>query len=63
MCELIRKIASQLHISRRMGVLKSVDRRDAGSVRYRRNPSLALVVAAIVEAVMAALPESEREAA
>jgi hypothetical protein len=37
----MRKIASRSHISSRMGVLKSVDRRAKGSVRYRRNPALA----------------------
>jgi len=67
-CELMRRIdASQSRMSRHMGVLKSaglvIDRRDAQWVRYRRNPALPLAVAAIVESVIAALPEAEREAA
>ena len=40
-----------------------VDRRDAQWVRYRRNPALSPEVAAIVDAVMAALPQSREEAA
>jgi ArsR family transcriptional regulator len=67
-CELMRKIdASQSRMSRHMGVLKSaglvVDRRDAQWVRHRVNPALPPATRAIVEAVMAALPQAERKAA
>lgn len=67
-CELMKKIdATQSRMSRHMAVLKAaglvVDRRDAQWVRYRRNPALQLEIAAIVDAVMAALPQAERKAA
>lgn len=67
-CELMKKIdASQSRMSRHMAALKAVrlvvDRRDAQWVRYRRNPTLAPEVVAMVVAIMAALPEAEREAA
>ncbi len=67
-CELMRQIdASQSRMSRHMSALKAVglvvDRRDAQWVRYRRNPALSPSTLAIVEAVIAALPEVKREAA
>jgi ArsR family transcriptional regulator len=59
--------ATQSRMSRHMGVLKSaglvVDRRDAQWVRYRRNPALSREVAAIVDAVVAALPAEKRKKA
>lgn len=67
-CELMKKIdASQSRMSRHMAALKAaglvIDRRDAQWVRYRRNPSLSLGMIAIIDAVMAALPQDERQAA
>jgi ArsR family transcriptional regulator len=67
-CELMKKIdASQSRMSRHMAALKAaglvVDRRDAQWVRYRRNPALSSEVAAIVDAVLAALATAERRAA
>jgi ArsR family transcriptional regulator, arsenate/arsenite/antimonite-responsive transcriptional repressor len=67
-CELMKKIdASQSRMSRHMAALKAiglvVDRRDAQWVRYRRNPALSPEVAAIVDAVMTALPKAARRAA
>lgn len=60
-CELMEALdATQSRMSRHMSRLKSVglliDRRDAQWVRYRRNPDLPVGWAAIVEAVLAALP-------
>ena len=67
-CELMGKVdASQSRMSRHMAVLRVAglvtDRRDAQWVRYRRNPALSPEIAAIVDAVMAALPKAERRAA
>ena len=67
-CELMQVIgATQSRMSRHMGVLKAaglvVDRRDAQWVRYRRNPNLPASITAIVDAVLAALPERQRQAA
>jgi ArsR family transcriptional regulator len=67
-CELMKKIdASQSRMSRHMAALKVaglvVDRRDAQWVRYRRNPALAQDIVAIVDAVMAAMPQARQEAA
>jgi ArsR family transcriptional regulator len=67
-CELMKKIdASQSRMSRHMATLKAsglvVDRRDAQWVRYRRNPALSPEIVAIIDAVMAALPLSDRQAA
>ena len=67
-CELMRKLgASQSRMSRHMAVLKTVglvtDRRDAQWVRYRRNAALLLATVAIVDAIVAALSEQERQAA
>lgn len=67
-CELMEKIdATQSRMSRHMAVLRVAglvtDRRDAQWVRYRRSPALSPEVAAIVDAVMAALPKTERRAA
>jgi ArsR family transcriptional regulator len=54
-------------MSRHMCVLKNaglvVDRRDAQWVRYRRNPALSRELAAIVDAVVAALPSGKRKKA
>jgi ArsR family transcriptional regulator len=59
--------ATQSRMSRHLGVLKSaglvVDRRDAQWVRYRRNPALSRDVAAIIDAVIAALPAEKRKKA
>lgn len=71
-CELMRVLgASQSRMSRHMGALKAAglvtDRRDAQWVRYRRRPDLPQHVVAIVDAVLAALPEpmpaTQKEAA
>jgi ArsR family transcriptional regulator len=67
-CELMKKIdASQSRMSRHMAALKVaglvVDRRDAQWVRYRRNPALPQDVVRIVDAVMAAMPQTCEEAA
>jgi ArsR family transcriptional regulator len=67
-CELMQVIgATQSRMSRHMGVLKAaglvIDRRDAQWVRYRRNPNLPASITAIVDAVLAALPERQRQAA
>jgi ArsR family transcriptional regulator len=67
-CELMKKIdASQSRMSRHMLALKVaglvIDRRDAQWVRYRRNPKLAPELVAIVDAVMAAMPRADAEAA
>ncbi|PPQ25780.1 transcriptional regulator [Rhodopila globiformis] len=67
-CELMRVLgATQSRMSRHMAALKVaglvIDRRDAQWVRYRRNPALPPTVAAIVNAVLAALPDEERKAA
>jgi ArsR family transcriptional regulator len=62
-CELMRELdATQSRMSRHMAALKQVglvvDRRDAQWVRYRRNPDLPEPLAAIVDAVLASLPET-----
>lgn len=67
-CELMNRLgASQSRMSRHMATLKAAglvtDRRDAQWVRYRRNPKLTPVSLAIIDAVMAALPDGERDAA
>lgn len=67
-CELMRALgASQSRMSRHMAVLKQVglvvDRRDAQWVRYRRNPDLPAELAGVVDAVVAAIQDQEREAA
>jgi ArsR family transcriptional regulator, arsenate/arsenite/antimonite-responsive transcriptional repressor len=67
-CELMTKLgASQSRMSRHMSALKAVglviDRRDAQWVRYRLNPDLAPISRAIVDAVMASVPEPQRRAA
>jgi len=61
-CELMRDLgATQSRMSRHMAVLKQAglvaDRRDAQWVRYRRNPDLPETSAAIVDAVLASLPD------
>ena len=67
-CELMTKLgASQSRMSRHMSALKAVglvaDRRDAQWVRYRLRPDLAVRERAILDAVMAAVPETTRKAA
>ncbi len=67
-CELMEKLdASQSRMSRHMSALKAaglvVDRRDAQWVRYRRNPALSPAILAVVDAILAALPDAERKAA
>ena len=58
-CELMRVLdATQSRMSRHMAALKT-----AGLVRYRRNPHLPPTVAAVVDAVLATLPNIERRAA
>ena len=67
-CELMAKLgASQSRMSRHMSVLKAAglvtDRRDKQWVRYRRNPGLSPAIVPIIDAIVGALPQSEREAA
>jgi ArsR family transcriptional regulator len=67
-CEMMRLLgATQSRMSRHMGILKNaglvVDRRDAQWVRYRRNPALSREVAAIIDAVVVALPSAKRRKA
>ncbi|MBZ4022925.1 transcriptional regulator [Rhodobacter sp. TJ_12] len=67
-CELMQKAgATQSRMSRHMQVLRQaglvLDRRDAQWVRYRRNPDMAPEIAAVVEAVLAAAAQPEREVA
>jgi ArsR family transcriptional regulator len=67
-CELMQVLgATQSRMSRHMSVLKAagllVDRRDAQWVRYRRNPKVSPAICAIVDAVLAALPNQKRRAA
>lgn len=67
-CELMTKLgASQSRMSRHMSALKAaslvIDRRDAQWVRYRLNPALAAHERAILDAIMAAVPEPARRAA
>jgi ArsR family transcriptional regulator len=61
-CELMQRLgASQSRMSRHMAVLKVaglvIDRRDAQWVRYRRHPELTESLAAIVDAVLAAMAD------
>lgn len=67
-CELMVRLgASQSRMSRHMAALRMVglvtDRRDAQWVRYRLAADLAPSTRAIVDAVMAAVPEPLRRAA
>ena len=67
-CELMTRLdATQSRMSRHMAALKSaglvIDRRDAQWVRYRRNPDLPAELAGVVDAVVAAMQDQEREAA
>ena len=59
--------ATQSRMSRHMAVLKGVglvaDRRDAQWVRYRRNPTLAPAVTAIVDSILAAMTEERKDVA
>jgi ArsR family transcriptional regulator len=61
-CELMQRLgASQSRMSRHMAVLKVaglvIDRRDAQWVRYRRHPELPEPLAAVVDAVVAAMAD------
>lgn len=67
-CELMTRLgASQSRMSRHMSALKGArlvsDRRDAQWVRYRLNPDLEPRERAILDAIMAAVPEPTRRAA
>lgn len=67
-CELMERLgASQSRMSRQMKALREealvVCRQDAQWVRYRRNPDLAPELNAVVEAVLAAETDHERNAA
>jgi ArsR family transcriptional regulator len=67
-CELMDRLgASQSRMSRHMKLLREAglvrDRRDAQWVRYRRNPTLAPELAAIIDAVLAAEHPPERKVA
>lgn len=67
-CELMERLnASQSRMSRHMKALRDsgivLDRRDAQWVRFRRNPDLALELAAIIDAVLAAESTIERKVA
>ncbi|MGJ5066364.1 ArsR/SmtB family transcription factor [Bradyrhizobium oligotrophicum] len=67
-CELMRQLgASASRMSRHMAALKAaglvIDRRDAQWVRYRLSPDLAPDRRAILETVMAAMTEPDRNAA
>ena len=67
-CELMTRVgASQSRMSRHMAVLRAVglvaDRRDAQWVRYRLSSDLAPTTRAILDAVMATVPEPDRKAA
>jgi ArsR family transcriptional regulator, arsenate/arsenite/antimonite-responsive transcriptional repressor len=60
-CELMEALGvTQSRMSRHLGILKAIglviDRRDAQWVRYRRNPTVAAPVAAVVDAVVMAMP-------
>ena len=54
-------------MSRHMSVLKAAglvtDRRDKQWVRYRRNPRLSPEIVPIIDAIVSALPQGEKEAA
>jgi ArsR family transcriptional regulator, arsenate/arsenite/antimonite-responsive transcriptional repressor len=67
-CEFMSRLgASQSRMSRHMAALRAVglvtDRRDAQWVRYRLSSDLAPATRAIVDAVMATVPEPHRRAA
>jgi ArsR family transcriptional regulator, arsenate/arsenite/antimonite-responsive transcriptional repressor len=67
-CELMVRLgASQSRMSRHMSALRAIglviDRRDAQWVRYRLADDLAPATRAIVDAVMASVPEPQRRAA
>ena len=67
-CELMTRLgASQSRMSRHMAALRAVglvtDRRDAQWVRYRLSSDLPTTTRAIVDAVMATVPEPHRKAA
>lgn len=54
--------ATQSRLSRHMARLKAIglltDRRDAQWVRYRRNPNIPAPWVAVIDAVLAALPDA-----
>lgn len=67
-CELMARLdASQSRMSRHMKVLREAglvrDRRDAQWVRYRRNPDLAPEFVAVIDAILAAESNHERQVA
>jgi ArsR family transcriptional regulator len=67
-CELMVRLgASQSRMSRHMSALRAlglvIDRRDAQWVRYRLADDLVPATRAIVDAVMATVPEPQRRAA
>ena len=67
-CELMARLgATQSRMSRHMAILRAVglvtDRRDAQWVRYRLSSDLPPTTRAIVDAVMATVPEPLRKAA
>ena len=67
-CELMARLgASQSRMSRHMKILKQaglvIGRRDAQWVRYRRDPTLAPALAAVVDAVITAERQAEKEVA
>ena len=67
-CELMAKLeATQSRMSRHMSALKAAglvtSRRDAQWMRYRRDPKVPPSIVAIVDAVVCALPQNEKEAA
>lgn len=62
-CELMDRLdATQSRLSRHMARLKAIglltDRRDAQWVRYRRNPNIPAPWVAVIDAVLAALPDA-----
>lgn len=67
-CELMEALGvTQSRMSRHLGILKAIglviDRRDAQWVRYRRNPTIAAPVVAVVDAVVVAMPGARKESA
>ena len=67
-CELMKRLdVTQSRMSRHMLVLKQaglvVDRRDAQWVRYRLHPEMQPEIRAVVEAALAAVPETDERSA
>lgn len=66
-CELMDRLdATQSRLSRHMARLKAIglltDRRDAQWVRYRRNPNIPAPWVAVIDAVLAVLPDAPAQA-